>query len=97
MNLELWKKIKKEKKLTLNDISILSNIPKRTVDDIFAGVTKNPRTDTVEAIEKALGLRQKPNIPKIDEMLTKDENTVIKLFNSLDRKKLVLEILNNLI
>ena len=97
MNLELWKKIKKEKKLTLNDISILSNIPKRTVDDIFAGVTKSPRTDTVEAIEKALGLRQKPNIPKIDEMLTKDENTVIKLFNSLDRKKLVLEILNNLI
>ena len=56
MNLELWKKIKKEKKLTLNDISTLSNIPKRTVDDIFAGITKNPRTDTVEAIEKALGV-----------------------------------------
>jgi transcriptional regulator with XRE-family HTH domain len=56
MNLELWKKIKKEKKLTLLDISKMSNIPKRTVDDIFAGVTKNPRTDTVEAIERALGL-----------------------------------------
>lgn len=61
MDLELWKKMKKEKKMTLQDISDISNIPKRTVDDIFAGVTKNPRTDTVEAIEKALGLN-KPSV-----------------------------------
>lgn len=56
MDIELWKRIKKERKLTLQDISDLSNIPKRTVDDIFSGKTTNPRSDTVDAIEKALGL-----------------------------------------
>ena len=58
MDLELWKKVKKEKKMTLLQISQLSGIPKRTVDDIFAGVTKNPRVDTMQAIEKALGLEK---------------------------------------
>lgn len=79
MNLELWKKIKKEKKLTLSDISILSNIPKRTVDDIFAGVTKNPRTDTVEAIEKALGLNEDV-LPEISQ----EERELIELIKQLD-------------
>lgn len=44
--IELWKKVKKEKKLTLSEISKRSGIPKRTVDDIFSGHTKNPRIDT---------------------------------------------------
>lgn len=56
MDLELWKQTKKEKRLTLQDISDLSGIPKRTVDAIFVGKTPNPRTDTVQAIERALGL-----------------------------------------
>lgn len=34
----------------------MSNIPKRTVDGIFSGKTKNPRIDTMQAIERALGL-----------------------------------------
>lgn len=56
MNLELWKQKKKELKLTIADISTKANLPKGTVQNIFCGYIPNPRTDTVEAIEKALGL-----------------------------------------
>ena len=56
MDLELWKQRKKMLKLTNQKISDISGIPKRTIEDVFAGVTKFPRADTVEAIEKALGL-----------------------------------------
>ena len=84
MNLDLWKQVKKEKKLTLQDISDLSNIPKRTVDDIFSGKTTNPRTDTAQAIEKALGISEEQptyNVsPKkkeiIDLMMQVDDETL---------------------
>ena len=56
MDIVLWKQRKKELKLTNQKISDISGIPKRTVEDIFAGVTKYPRSDTVDAIEKVLGL-----------------------------------------
>ena len=42
--------------MTLQEISDLAGIPKRTVDDIFSGHTKNPRIDTIQAIERALGI-----------------------------------------
>lgn len=62
MDLSQLKQIKKEKKLTLKDIATLSGLPKRTVEDIFSGTTKNPRIDTITAIEKALGLDKKITI-----------------------------------
>jgi len=62
-DLELWKQAKKAQKLTLDDIAKKSNIGISTIKDIFRGVTYAPRLDTVEAIEKALGL-YKPNASK---------------------------------
>ena len=56
------KKAKKLKKLTLQEISDLSHIPKRTVDKIFSGATENPRIDTLEAIANALGLSEDVSI-----------------------------------
>lgn len=56
MDLALLKKAKKEQRLTLQQISDMSGVPKRTVDDIFSGHTANPRIDTLCAIEQALGL-----------------------------------------
>lgn len=55
-NLELWKQRKKELKLTLDDIAKATGIGISTIKDIFRGATYAPRIDTVEAIEKALGL-----------------------------------------
>ncbi len=56
MNINTLKTAKKQKKLTLEQISNISGIPKRTVDDIFSGRTKNPRIDTIQPIERALGI-----------------------------------------
>lgn len=56
MDLSLWKSIKKAKKLSYDDISKLSEIPKTTVTNIFCGYVETPRIDTVQAIEKALGI-----------------------------------------
>lgn len=53
---ELWKQQKKRLGLKYDDIAAMSNIPKGTIQNIFAGYIDNPRIDTVQAIEKALGL-----------------------------------------
>ncbi len=58
-NLQFYKNRKKQLKLTNQAISDLSGIPKRTVEDFFSGTSENPRIDTVEAIERALGLSEK--------------------------------------
>ncbi len=57
MELSTWKKAKKDQKLNYEDIARLSGIPITTVKNIFCGYTATPRIDTVEAIERALGLR----------------------------------------
>ena len=60
MNLELYKKVKKEKKMTIADIAAAANLPKGTVQNIFCGYIPNPRIDTIEAIERALGIDKQP-------------------------------------
>ncbi len=60
VKLELWKERKKELRLTNKAISELANLPLRTVEQIMCGSVKSPRLDTVEAIERALGLRDYP-------------------------------------
>ena len=90
MDLLELKKIKKEKKMTLFDIAEKSGVPKRTVDDIFSGKTKNPRIDTMEAIEKALGIdNQVPEVSDEQKELLQliqqlDEDEVEELSNYID-------------
>lgn len=57
MDLEALKRAKREMKMTIAEIAEKANLPKGTVQNIFAGYVPNPRSDTVEAIERALGLR----------------------------------------
>ncbi len=58
MNLDLWKQRKKELHLKYEDIAKQSGIPITTVKYIFCGYVDSPRIDTVQAIEKVLGLNQ---------------------------------------
>ena len=37
MDLSLWKRLKKEQRLTFDALAEKSNIPKRTLEDIFGG------------------------------------------------------------
>lgn len=71
MDLEYWKKVKKEKRMTMKDIAEKSGIPKGTIQNIFAGYVPTPRVDTVEAIEHALELDSPTTVPdsRIIEMM----------------------------
>lgn len=60
MDLNQWKQRKKELRLNYDDIAKIAGIPKTTVTNIFCGYVETPRIDTVEAIEKALGINQAP-------------------------------------
>ena len=71
---------KKELKLTNEDIANLSGIPKRTVEDIFRGKTEHPRIDTMQAIERALGLENEKS--PTDE-LSEGEKQLIALIKEL--------------
>lgn len=82
MDLALLKKAKKEQRLTLQQISDMSGVPKRTVDDIFSGHTANPRIDTLCAIERALGLRkEKENNEAV--LLTDKQQRLLSAFDKL--------------
>ncbi len=54
--IEILKIRKKATRLTFDDLAKKSGIPKKTLSNIFRGLTKNPRIDTLEAIERALGI-----------------------------------------
>lgn len=85
MNLELWKKIKKEKKMTIEQIAKAANLPKGSVQNIFCGYVPNPRTDTVEAIERALGINEKS--PIMERPLSDlAENFIKKYFDLFSEK-----------
>lgn len=55
-NVEYLKAKRKELKITFEELSSKSGIPLRTLENIFHGITINPRIDTMQAIERALGL-----------------------------------------
>lgn len=56
MDLTEWKRTKKQKGMTIAEIAEKANLPKGTVQNIFAGYVPSPRLDTVQAIERALGI-----------------------------------------
>lgn len=70
MDIDFLKARKKELHLSYDEIAAKSGIPKTTVTNIFMGRTQNPRIDTVQAIEKALGLDRPamPNEVELDDL-----------------------------
>lgn len=81
MDLERWKQLKKEQKMTFSELSKKSQIPKRTLEDIFAGRTTDPRTTTVEAIERALGINEKS--PTVRDAQSDIAENFVKEFGGL--------------
>lgn len=79
MDILTLKQRKKELKITNDELSEKSGIPKRTIEDIFRGATKNPRIDTMQAIERALGLDDKSEKP----ILSEEEKELIALISEL--------------
>lgn len=77
LNIELWNKKRKEEKMTLEILSQKSDIPLNTLKNIFSGRTMTPRIDTVQAIERALGLA--PTFTEEERALGLSENHLIAL------------------
>lgn len=49
--------IRREKKISIDDLCEISGVPKGTLSKITAGITTSPTLDTVKAIARALGCR----------------------------------------
>lgn len=84
MNLELWRKTKRERGMTYQDISERSGIPLGTIKNIFAGYTPDPRESTIKAIELALGVATV--IERIPTSLSPEETRLLETFRKLNTK-----------
>jgi Uma2 family endonuclease len=56
MRLEEMRRRKRELRLTTKELAFLSGVPISTIGKILCGATTRPRSDTVRALEKALGM-----------------------------------------
>ena len=48
--------------MTYKDLAEKCNVPESTLKNLFSGATKHPRIDTMQAIERALGITPNPNL-----------------------------------
>ena len=79
-NLQFYKDTKKKLKMTIQQISEKSGLPRRTIEDFFREASKNPRIDTVEAIERALGIK---NDLVIEGEVDLNDNYLVPLLGSV--------------
>ena len=84
VNLDLWKQRKKELNLSLMDISKETEISISTLKDIFRGATSDPRIETVQRIERALGLDIQEELPTLSE----DEKNLYNLIMQLTEEEI---------
>jgi transcriptional regulator with XRE-family HTH domain len=77
MTIEEIKKTMKARKITYEKLSQTSHIPLNTLKNIFRGKTQNPRIDTMQAIENALGINNE--LPK----LSTEEKELIELIKQM--------------
>lgn len=80
MNIFEIKTALKERRITYAKLAEMSGVPIQTLQKIFSGLTQNPRIDTMQAIEHALGLDE-----KVYEWytLTQQENELVTEFRKL--------------
>lgn len=77
LNVERLKKAKKEKKLSYDELAELTGLSRSTITNIFCGYIDLPRHETVQAIERALGLA--PTFTDEERALGLSDNHLIAL------------------
>ena len=112
MNIEIWKKKKKELKLTHDDLAKKSGISRRTIAGIFSGDPKyeSPTLNTITAIEKALGLDNSNDEWTAEERsqgivnnaminVTADEFELLELYRNLnnEEKKIIKSLIETML
>lgn len=81
MTIQEVKKHLKENKITYQELSDSSGIALNTLKSIFCGRTPTPRIDTMQAIERALGLDKEKKSSKNE--LSEDEKQIIEIINDM--------------
>ena len=83
MDINDIKKYMKANKITYEALSTNSGIPLNTLKNIFRGKTKNPRIDTMQAIEKTLGLQNE----KTPTQLSAGEEKLLEAFRQVPQEQ----------
>lgn len=81
----------KDHKMTYKDLAEKCNVPESTLKNLFSGATKNPRIDTMQAIERALNIaddapqapQQPVSTPAPSDELSDEERRVIEAYRTL--------------
>ena len=83
VRIETIKNHLKQNKITYPQLSARCGIPTGTLRNIFSGVIKNPRLDTIQKIESALYIEE---TPLSSEYLTEQEEALLQRFRALSKK-----------
>ena len=83
MTIKEIKEFMKINKITQVELSEKSGLPLQTIRNIFSNPTRNPRMDTMQAIEKALGFTS-PTAAQY----TENENDLVRLYRALPNEQL---------
>ena len=78
VDLNLWNTVRKQKKITLSKLAEMTEISLSTLKEIFRGATTDPRIETVQRIERALGLDKEQAIE-----MTEEEKQLVSLIAQL--------------
>ena len=70
---------RKRQHLSVGELAEKANLPKGTVEKILFGIVKNPRIDTMQAIERALGVDKIKKDPVIQDEVEIDDMYPIPL------------------
>lgn len=67
IDLELWKVKRKELKIDYQTLADQAEVSLNTIKNIFRGATTDPRIETVQRIERALGIEEEKTAPDYTE------------------------------
>lgn len=86
MGLEMIGVLRKEKGITLEELSEKSKVPVSTIKKISAGITTDPNLSTVQAIALALGcsIDDLSDVSNFGEFFSIEEKQLVKKYRSLD-------------
>ena len=92
MGLEKINEIRKERKMDLATLAELSGVPYGTLSKITAGITKDPKLETVKSIARTLGVTidvfddapSRQQAEDSDLQFTPEEKNLIKKYRGLD-------------
>jgi transcriptional regulator with XRE-family HTH domain len=78
VDIERLRQAKKEKKLSYDDLASMTGYSRSTITNIFCGYIEFPRHETIEGLERALGISSEPK---------EEEKQLISLISQLTEEE----------